>query len=85
MIALGKVYNTTDYTDVSPYLKSKLSKNFVGDNYWIESFQNKMDKVWDYATNVVDIEESQEVFFFFFVKAKLKYKLIEVRITSAFV
>ena len=84
MIALGKVYNTTDYTDVSPYLKSKLSKNFVGDNYWIESFQNKMDKVWDYATNVVDIEESQEVFDNDIVKAKLKYKPIEVRITSAY-
>ena len=59
---MGKVYNTTNYTDVSQHLKSKLSKNFVDDNYWIESYQNKLDRSWDFASNVADIEESIETF-----------------------
>ena len=81
---MGKVYNTTNYTDVSQHLKSKLSKNFVDDNYWIESYQNKIDRSWDFASNVADIEESIETFDNNILNAKVEYKPIEVRIMSAY-
>ena len=65
--------------------KSKLTKNFQDDNYWIESFQNKVDAAWNFATDVVDIQEeidryNQQGYRI----GQPKYKNIEVRITSAY-
>ncbi len=65
--------------------KSKLTKNFQDDNYWIESFQNKIDAAWNFATDVVDIQEeidryNQQGYRI----GQPKYKNIEVRITSAY-
>lgn len=51
------VINTTDVIESSMFLKAKLKKNMVGDNYYIESLQSKIDAEWDYRYNVCDIEE----------------------------
>jgi hypothetical protein len=51
------VINTTDIVESSMFLKAKLKKNMVGDNYYLETLQSKIDAEWDYRYNVVDIEE----------------------------
>lgn len=51
------LYNTTDNIDSSIYLKSKFPKNMVGDNYYIETLQEKVDAEWEYRTNVIDLDE----------------------------
>jgi len=54
------VINTTDVVESSMFLKAKLKKNMVGDNYYIESLQSKIDAEWNYRHNVVDIEEEND-------------------------
>ena len=54
------VINTTDVVESSMFLKAKLKKNMVGDNYYIESLQSKIDAEWNYRHNVVDIEEENK-------------------------
>jgi len=51
------IYDTTNILDNSIYLKSKLKKNMVGDNYYIENLQNRRNLDWYSRYNVVDIEE----------------------------
>lgn len=51
------IINTTDVIESSMFLKAKLKKNMVGDNYYLETLQSKIDAEWDYRYNVVDIEE----------------------------
>ena len=51
------VINTTNVIDSSMYLKAKLPKNMVGENYYIENLQDKRNKDWAYRYNVVGIEE----------------------------
>jgi hypothetical protein len=82
---MGKVYNTTDYIDTQMLRKSKLTKNFLSDNYWIESYQNKVNAAWHFTTDVVDIEEQIERYNSNgYRKARPLYNEIEVRITSAY-
>ena len=49
--------NTTDIIDSSVFLKAKLKKNMVSDNYYIENLQYRRDADWKMRYNVVDIEE----------------------------
>lgn len=80
---MSKVFDTTNYIDTSQHLKSKLNKNFLSDNYWIESYQNKINKSWQFATDVADIEESIETFDKHNVLNPIfQYRQIEVRIMS---
>lgn len=51
------VINTTNVIDSSMYLKAKLPKNMVGENYYVENLQDKRNKDWAYRYNVVGIEE----------------------------
>ena len=51
------IYNTTDIIDNSMFLKAKLPKNMVSDNYYIENLQDKRNLDWSYRYNVVGIEE----------------------------
>ena len=79
------VYDTTNYIDTSLHLKSKLKKNFVTDNHWIESLQNKIDNAWQYASDVVDIEESIEYFNDLkILQMPLKYNTVEARLMSVY-
>ena len=65
--------------------KSKLTKNFSNDNYWIEGLQNKVNKAWMFATDIVDIKEEVDSYNDKGYRiAKPLYKDIEVRITSAY-
>lgn len=65
--------------------KSKTTKNFSEDNYWIEGLQNKVDKAWSFATDVVDIvEEIDEYNQNGYKVASPHFRDIEVRITSAY-
>lgn len=65
--------------------KSKLSKNFEEDNYWIESLQNKIDRAWDFTSDRVDIlEETNRFDERGYTKADTQYHDLEVRITSAY-
>lgn len=52
---MGKIQNTTNNVDTSILFKSKLNKNFDKENYWIESYQNKVNRAWAFATDVVDM------------------------------
>lgn len=54
------VINTTDVIESSMFLKAKLKKNMVGDNYYMESLQSKIDAEWDYRHNLCDIEEENQ-------------------------
>lgn len=82
---MGIVYDTTDVTDTSVLKKSKLNKNFNSNNYWIESYQHKVDRDWRFATNVVDVDEQIVKFNAKqYVVATPEYQNIEVRITSAY-
>ena len=82
---MGKIVNTTDNVNTTMMFKSKLNKNFHNDNYWIEGLQNKVDKAWEFATDVVDIKEEIDQFNSKGYKLGCpEYKDIEVRITSAY-
>lgn len=54
------IINTSNVIDSSIFLKAKLNKNMVGDNYYIENLQEKRDKDWEFRYNVVSIEEELE-------------------------
>lgn len=54
------IIDTTEVVESSMFLKAKLKKNMVGDNYYLQSLQSKVDAEWDYRYNVVDIEEEPE-------------------------
>ena len=82
---MSKIIDTTDFVDTSMMYKSKLSKNFFGDNYWIESMQNKIDADWRFASNVVDMKEQDiEKNEQGYVIGKPKYHDIEVRINAVY-
>ena len=82
---MGKIKNTTNYVNTTMLFKSKLTKNFSDDNYWIEGLQNKVDKAWVFATDVVDIQEEIDTYNNKGYRlAKPHYKKTEVRITSAY-
>lgn len=51
------IIDTTNVVESTMFLKSKLPKNMVGDNYYIQTLQNKINAEWDYRHNVVEIEE----------------------------
>lgn len=85
MITLGKIKDTTNHVNTTMLFKSKLTKNFSDNNYWIEGLQNKVDKAWTFATDVVDIKEEIDTYNSKgYRAAKPIYKDIEVRITSAY-
>ena len=85
MITLGKIKDTTNHVNTTMLFKSKLTKNFQNDNYWIEGFQNKVDKAWEFATDVVDIQEEIDRYNDAGYRiGKPSYKDIEVRIMSAY-
>ena len=82
---MGKIVDTTNFVDTSIYLKSKLSKNYFGDNYWIEGMQNKVDAAWRFAPDVVDIHEQRiEEDDLGFIKANPHYYETEIRLNSAY-
>lgn len=82
---MGKIKDTTNYVNTTMLFKSKLTKNFSNDNYWIEGLQNKVDKAWTFATDVVNIQEEVDTYNNKGYRiAKPVYKDIEVRITSAY-
>ena len=82
---MGKIKDTTNHVNTTMLFKSKLTKNFSDDNYWIEGLQNKVDKAWDFSTDVVDIQEEIDTYNNKgYRTAKPSYKDIEVRITSAY-
>ena len=82
---MGKIKDTTNYVNTTMLFKSKLTKNFSDDNYWIEGLQNKVNKEWDFATDVIDIQEEIDTYSNKgYRMAKPSYKNIEVRITSAY-
>jgi hypothetical protein len=54
---MGKIINTTGILDSSIFQKAKLDKNFVSDNYYIQTYQAKIDSDWDYKPNRIDLEE----------------------------
>ena len=54
------LYDTTNTLENSFYLKSKLGKNFVGDNYFIYSLQEKRSREWLYRSNIIDLDEEKE-------------------------
>ena len=56
-MTLGKIKDTTNHINTTMLFKSKLTKNFQDENYWIERLQNKVDAAWNFATDVVDIQE----------------------------
>ena len=51
------IFDTTNSLDTSMLMKSRLPKNMVGENYYIENLQEKRNQDWQYRYNVVDIEE----------------------------
>lgn len=82
---MGKIQDTTNHVNTTMLFKSKLTKNFQDDNYWIEGLQNKINKAWDFATDVVDIQEEIEQYNVYgYRTGKPEYRDIEVRITSAY-
>ena len=52
--------NTTNVVDSAMYLKARVPKNMVGDNYYIENLQDKRNQDWAYRYNVVGIEEEKD-------------------------
>ena len=55
------IIDTTNVVESSIFLKSKLKKNMVADNYYIDSLQNKINREWIYRSNLVDIEEENNI------------------------
>lgn len=56
---MGKVIDTTNIIDSSMYLKARVPKNMVKNNYYLDALQKKIEKEWTYRYNVVDIEEEK--------------------------
>lgn len=84
-MALGRIKDTTDHVNTTMLFKSKLTKNFQEDNYWIDGFQNKVDQAWAFASDVVDIKEEIDRYNVKgFRVGEPMYKDIEVRITSVY-
>ena len=54
------IYDTTNLIDSSIYMKANLEKNKIGENYYIQSLQEKRDRDWLYRSNLIDIEEELE-------------------------
>lgn len=54
------IKDSTGILDTSIFLKSKLRKNMVGENYYIQNAQAQRNAKWEYRTNLVDIEEELE-------------------------
>lgn len=52
--------NTTDTLNSSMHLKANLADNKVGDNYYIQTLQDKRNADWDYRFNKVWIDEELE-------------------------
>lgn len=75
------VIDTSNTIDTSVFLKSKLKKNMVGDNYYIENLQHKRNLDWEYRYNRVDIEEELEKQVYYTTE-KPNYTPIEVVITN---
>lgn len=75
------VINTTNVVDSSMFLKARLKKNMVGDNYYIENLQDKRNQDWAYRYNVVDIEEEKNRQIVYTNKLP-EYKPLEVVIRS---
>ena len=71
------IIDTTDVVESSMFLKAKLKKNMVGDNYYLQSLQSKVDAEWNYRSNVFDVEEELEKQMSY-TKEKPKYTPIEV-------
>lgn len=53
------IIDTTNVIDSSMFLKARLKKNMVGDNYYIENLQDKRNQDWEFRYNVVGIEEEK--------------------------
>ena len=75
------IIDTTNVVESSMFLKSKVKKNMVGDNYYINSLQHKINNEWLYRSNLIDIEEEinrQN----YYTKEKPNYTPIEVVIQT---
>lgn len=70
------IIDTTDVVESSMFLKAKLKKNMVGDNYYLQTLQQKINAEWDYRYNVFDIEEENNRQMSY-TKDKPKYTPIE--------
>lgn len=75
------VIDTTNVIESSMFMKAKCKKNMVGDNYYIENLQHKVNNEWLYRFNVVDIEE-ENTKQTFYTTEKPVYTPIEVVIQS---
>ena len=75
------LYDTTKTIDNSIFLKAKLPKNMVGDNYYIENMQHKRNLDWEYRYNRVGIEEELHKQIFYTDKDP-SYTPIDVVITD---
>ena len=54
------IIDTTNVTNSSMLLKSRLNKNMSEDNHYINDLQAKRDQDWEFRYNVVGIEEERE-------------------------
>ena len=54
------VFDSTGVLDASIYLKAKLDKNRVGDNYYIRNLQDIRSRDWYTRYNIIGIEEELE-------------------------
>ena len=54
------IIDTTNVTNSSMLLKSRLNKNMSKDNHYINNLQAKRDQDWEFRYNVVGIEEEKE-------------------------
>lgn len=54
---MGKVIDTTNLVDSSTCLNTNLEPNFISDNYYLSSIQDKIDYEWDFRANRIDIKE----------------------------
>ena len=75
------IIDTTNVIESSMFLKSKVKKNMVGDNYYINSLQHKINNEWLYRANVIDIEE-ENIRQNYYTKEKPKYSPIDVVLQS---
>lgn len=80
MISMA-IIDTTNVIESSIFLKSKVKKNMVGDNYYIESLQHKINNEWLYRYNLVDIEEENNRQNYY-TKEKPKYTPVETVIQT---
>lgn len=54
------IIDTTNTIETSMHLKARVPKNMVGENYYLQTLQQKIDANWLYRYNVIDIEEELE-------------------------